>query len=126
MRLAEASAKMRLSTQVELQDAEYAIALKDFVLNLVFVDKATGKIDADVILTGTSKAKRDKIFTILNIVRDLQREFDMVETHEVLKRATEHGVDEQDAVKIIDELKTKGELYSPKAGFVKTPSKEYG
>ncbi|MBS3070434.1 minichromosome maintenance protein MCM [Candidatus Micrarchaeota archaeon] len=126
VRLAEASAKMRLSTQVELQDAEYAIALKDFVLNLVFVDKATGKIDADVILTGTSKAKRDKIFTILNIVRELQREFDMVETHEVLKRATEHGVDEQDAVKIIDELKTKGELYSPKAGFVKTPSKEYG
>ena len=126
VRLAEASAKMRLSTQVDLQDAEYAIALKDFVLNLVFVDKATGKIDADVILTGTSKAKRDKIFTILNIVREMQREFDLVETHEVLKKAVEHGLNEQETVKIIDELKTKGELYSPKSGFVKTPSKEYG
>ncbi len=126
VRLAEASAKMRLSQKVELDDADYAISLKDFVLNLVFVDKATGKIDADIILTGTSKAKRDKIFTILNVVKELQREFDMVETHEVLKQTALHNLDEQETMRIIEELVTKGELYRPKAGFVKMPSKEYG
>ncbi|HLC38089.1 MAG TPA: hypothetical protein VJI71_01410, partial [Candidatus Norongarragalinales archaeon] len=120
VRLAEATAKMRLSLKVELQDAAFAIALKDFVLKDVFVDKQTGKLDVDVILTGRSKAKTDKIRTITNVIVELQKEFDWVETNKVLARVSELGVDEQEALKIIQELSSQGELYSPKAGFIKT------
>ncbi|HIH20995.1 TPA: minichromosome maintenance protein MCM [Candidatus Micrarchaeota archaeon] len=120
VRLSEAMAKMRLSPAVELQDAEFAIALKDFVLKDVFVDKATGKLDTDVINLGRSHAKADRIRTILNVIRELERQVDLVETNEVLKRCVESGLDEQEAMRVIEELKRQGELYSPKAGFLKT------
>ncbi|MFH1056202.1 MAG: LAGLIDADG family homing endonuclease, partial [Candidatus Micrarchaeota archaeon] len=126
VRLAEAAAKMRLSNTVELQDAELAISLKDFVLRMVFRDKTTGQFDVDIIATGISKVKRDRIFTILNIVGELEKEFDLVSFAEVLKQAAVHGLSEQDAVKILQELTSKGDLYTPKAGFVKKAHKQYG
>lgn len=126
VRLSEAAAKMRLSNKVELQDAEYAINLKDFVLNLVFIDKTTGRIDADVIQTGISKSKRDKIFSVLHLVQELEKEYDLVEVGEVVRKAVPTGLDEAEILKILDELKTKGDLYSPKPGFVKTAYKKYG
>lgn len=122
VRLAEANAKMRLSQKVELEDAEIAIALKDFVLRDVFVDKQTGKLDVDVILSGRSKGKTDRIRTILNVIRELQSQFDLVETNAIVRAAGENGIDEQETFKIVEELRSKGELYSPKAGFYKLPS----
>jgi len=52
--------------------------------------------------------------------RELERQVDLVETNEVLKRCVESGLDEQEAMRVIEELKRQGELYSPKAGFLKT------
>ncbi|MEK6843393.1 MAG: ATP-binding protein, partial [Candidatus Micrarchaeota archaeon] len=47
IRLSEASAKMRLSSIVESSDADRAINLTEYVLQNVFMDKETGRIDSD-------------------------------------------------------------------------------
>ncbi|MBI5177306.1 ATP-binding protein [Candidatus Micrarchaeota archaeon] len=124
IRMAEANAKMRLSPLVELQDADRAVKLEDFVLHEVFVDKETGKLDSDVINIGQAKSRIDRVRNVLNIVADLEKQFDLVAIDDVVREASNHGVDEFNCRHLIDELKRKGELYEPKAGFVKLASKK--
>ncbi|MDD5317282.1 MAG: minichromosome maintenance protein MCM [Candidatus ainarchaeum sp.] len=119
-RLCEASAKTRLSQRVEAIDAQRAIALVDFVLRATMMDKATGRLDVDIIATGQPKSRVDKIRAVLDIVRKLEKEFDLVEIRQVVEEAQASGIDEDSARQIIDELLRKaGELYEPKHGFVK-------
>ncbi|MEW6328811.1 MAG: LAGLIDADG family homing endonuclease, partial [Candidatus Micrarchaeota archaeon] len=52
IRLAEASAKSRLSEKVEIVDAERAIKLTNFVLREVYMDREMKRIDIDIGATG--------------------------------------------------------------------------
>ncbi len=71
IRLAEASAKSRLNPRVEAIDADRAIAMTNFVLNEVFIDKETGHIDSDVINIGQPKSKLDKTRSIISLISTL-------------------------------------------------------
>lgn len=124
IRLAEASAKLRLSDRVELQDAERAIALVNFVLNDVFVDKTTGRIDSDIISIGQPKSRVDRMRTILNVIRSLEKQFDLVAVDDVVKEAIAFGLDEIYVRQLIDELKRQGDVYEPKVGHIKLSRKD--
>jgi replicative DNA helicase Mcm len=119
IRLAESSAKLRLSHKVELFDAERAIALVDFVLRDVFVDKETGRIDSDIINIGQPKSKVDSVRTILGVIDMLQKTTDLVETDQLVREMANYGMDAIRAQKLVDELMRQGDLYSPKPGTVK-------
>ncbi len=120
IRLSEANAKMRLSPMVELQDAQRAVDLQNYVLNEVFIDRETGKLDSDVVNLGQSKNRLDRVRTVLNIIRDIEREYDLAPVDDVVKEARNYNIDEFYARNLIDELLRKGELYGPKAGHVKS------
>ncbi|MBI5635804.1 minichromosome maintenance protein MCM [Candidatus Micrarchaeota archaeon] len=120
VRISEASAKMRLSQKVELVDAQRAVDMVDFVLKDVFVDRETGKIDSDVISTGRPKSKTDKVRSLLQIINSLEKTFDVVSIPDVLKEASAYAIEEMQARSMIEELKRQGDLYEPKAGFIKT------
>jgi replicative DNA helicase Mcm len=120
IRLSEASAKMRLSATVDLQDAQRAVDLQNYVLNEVFIDRETGKLDSDVVNLGQSKNRLDRVRTVLNIIRDIEREYDLAPIDDVVKEARNYNIDEFYARNLIDELLRKGELYGPKAGYVKS------
>lgn len=124
IRLAEASAKLRLSDRVELQDAERSIALVNFVLNDVFVDKTTGRIDSDIISIGQPKSRVDRMRTILNVIRSLEKQFDLVAVDDVVKEAVAYGLDDVYVRQLIDELKRQGDLYEPKVGHIKLSRKD--
>ncbi|MEM2963393.1 MAG: minichromosome maintenance protein MCM [Candidatus Anstonellales archaeon] len=120
IRMSEASAKIRLSEKVELQDAERAIRLMDWILHKVYTDRETGRIDIDIVTTGIPKSKRDKIETIIGIIRELQREYDSVEIAKVVERAKEYkDIDEVFVRRTIEELIDRGELYRREPGFVR-------
>lgn len=120
VRLAEASAKTRLSNRVELIDAERAIRLMDFMLKSITMDRGLGRIDIDIITTGQPKSKADRIRNVLDIVKELEKEYDMVEIEKVVEEAKKYGIDEVTARKVIEEmLRRTGELYEPKHGYVK-------
>ena len=120
IRLAEASAKSRLAPKVEIQDAERAIRLANFVLQDVFVDRETGKLDSDIINIGVSKSKIDRVRTIMRIISELEQEYDLVSYEDVIKNAEKENIDPVYTRKLIAELKRQGELYEPKSGFIKT------
>ncbi len=119
IRLSEASAKARLSEVVELSDAELAVKLNDFVLRQIALDKETGKIDVDIVATGQPKSKVEKVNVILGLVRDMQKEYDLVEIGKVIEQAENYNMDPVTARRLIEDLIAKGELFKPKPGFIK-------
>ncbi|MDP3742706.1 MAG: minichromosome maintenance protein MCM [Candidatus Micrarchaeota archaeon] len=124
IRLAEASAKARLSQKVELQDAERSIALVSFVLHDVFTDKETGLIDSDIVNIGQPKSKVDKLRTLMNVIASLEKQFDLVDVDDVVKECSVVNIEEQTARKMIDDLKRQGDLYEPKPGYIKAARKK--
>lgn len=120
IRMSEASAKIRLSNVVEASDAERAIKLTEYVLSQVSTDRATGKIDSDILMTGRPRtAQLDKINAVLGIVKKLQQQLGAAEISRVIEEATGEGIDEITGRRIIDDLIYRSELYKVRPGFVK-------
>jgi replicative DNA helicase Mcm len=114
VRLAEASARVRLSDTVEVEDAERVIEIVRSCLQDIGVDPETGQFDADVVETGQSKSQRDRIKNIKQLIADVEEDYeDGAPIDIVLERADEIGMDQSKAEREIEQLKQKGEVYEP-------------
>ncbi|OYR80150.1 XRE family transcriptional regulator [Halorubrum sp. E3] len=121
VRLSEASARVRLSDTVEREDANRATDIIESCLKDIGVDPETGQFDADVVETGTSKSQRDRIKNIKGLIADIEEEYEEgAPVDEVLDRAGEIGMDRGKAEGEIEKLRTKGEVYEPKQGHLRT------
>ena len=69
-RLAEASARVRLSDRVEKQDVERALGLVKQSMQQVGVDPESDQFDADIIETGRSKTQHDRVKSVLAAIED--------------------------------------------------------
>jgi len=124
IRLAEASARVRLSELVEEEDVNRVIKIIEKSLTQIAIDPETGEIDIDYAFTGTSKRQRDRIMTIKKIIEELEPKFDYgVPESEILSRAEGEGIDRDRAKEILSKLKQFGELYTPRYGFYKLVTK---
>lgn len=72
IRLAEASARTRLSDEVTILDAERVIAITTSSLNQAIKDPETGELDSDLINTGVGKSQRDRMRVIRDAILSLQ------------------------------------------------------
>ncbi|SFR86924.1 replicative DNA helicase Mcm [Halomicrobium zhouii] len=121
VRLAEASARIRLSDTVEEEDSERVIQIVRSSMEDIGVDPETGEFDADVVETGTSKTQRDRIQNIKGIINDIESEYDEgAPIDVVVERAEEVGVDQSKAEHEIEQLKQKGEVYEPRTDHLRT------
>ena len=121
VRLAEASARVRLSDTVEADDAQRAIDIAQYCLEDIGLDPETGELDADMIETGTSKSQRDRIMNIKSLIETIEEEYDEGAPVDVIvERAEEQGMDASKAEHEIDKLKQKGEVYEPKTDHLRT------
>jgi replicative DNA helicase Mcm len=85
----------------------------------VVKDPTTGKIDIDIVTTGTTSSTRDHMRQIEEIVRSKGKEMDKVPIDDVIGEAISRGIDENKAREIISKLKKSGEIYEPSHGFLK-------
>jgi len=121
VRLAEASARVRLSDTVEEEDADRVIEIIRSSLKDVGMDPETGEFDADIVEAGTSKSQRDRIRNISALVEELQDEYDDgAPVEEVLDRAEEVGMERSKAEHEIEQLKKQGEVYEPSQNHLRT------
>jgi replicative DNA helicase Mcm len=121
VRLAEASARVRLSDTVEKEDAERVIEIVRSSLEDVGIDPETGEFDADIIESGTSKSQRDRIKNIKGIIKELEEEYeDGAPIEEIYERAESVGMDRDKAEHEIDKLRSRGELYEPTTDHLRT------
>ncbi|MFB6295293.1 MAG: LAGLIDADG family homing endonuclease [Halobacteriales archaeon] len=121
VRLAEASARVRLSDTVEEEDAERVIEIVQSSLRDVGMDPETGEYDADIVETEMSKSQRDRVKNLKTLIQEIEDEYEEgAPVEEVIDRAEELGMDESKADHEIEKLKQKGELYEPMQGYLRT------
>ncbi len=126
VRLSEASAKIRLSNSVDIEDAQRAMRLFRAALQDLVVDPETGKIDFDIINTGRTQTELTHMKKVLQIIKDKSADVDMVPIEEVIAEAKTQGIEEEKTKEIITKLEKAGDIYKPKYKFVKptTPSQK--
>jgi replicative DNA helicase Mcm len=119
VRLAEASARIRLSSDIELADAERVINIVDTCLRQVAYDAKTGTFDIDKVVTGFSKGKRDLIRTIKEVIRQLADESGRAQIDDVIDQIAREGHPRDEIRKQIDMFLRQGEAMEPKPGIIK-------
>lgn len=117
VRLAEASAKIRLSKEVTEEDAQRAIDLQRYCLMEVGQDPETGLLDIDR-LGGMPTKERAKIVGIRELIFEMSRELKTIPIETILEEAEKKGISRFKAEEAIDKLKREGDLYEPKRGFI--------
>jgi replicative DNA helicase Mcm len=122
IRLGEASARLRLSPKVTLEDARRVVKILEACLRKVGIDPETGFLDADIIASGTSKSRRDRTKSVIDIIRDVSKEQQGPAPREaVLDRAEELGMERAKAEEIIDRMRRDGDVFEPRPGMLKLP-----
>jgi replicative DNA helicase Mcm len=121
IRLAEASAKIKLKNQVEREDAEKAVKLTMFCLKDIGVDPETGEIDIDRIGEGTPKSDRDKIQRVTEEIKLLEEEYAGQAPLNVLisNMSDKYNVSQEKTEQIVRNLVQKGVIYEPSTGYFK-------
>ena len=119
VRLAEGSARVRLSNKVEKKDAKRSIdILKDCLMQVGF-DYETGQIDIDRISTGITASERGKILGVRDIINDLESKVGkVIPMEDIIAEAKEKGIEEDKVNESIDKLKRSGEIFEPRQNFI--------
>jgi len=119
VRLAKANARMRLSNEVTIEDANRAINLVRLSLQEAGIDPESGKVDIDILMTGKSRSQRDKIDRVLEIIRELEEQYGgAAPIDEVKKLASSEGIKDRFVEQMLEEEKKRGHLYEPKLGMI--------
>lgn len=118
VRLAEASARIRLSNTIEQADAERVIHIVDACLRQIAFDARTGSFDIDKVITGISKEKRDIVRVIKDAIRDIGGEGKRAAIDQVIDVASQKGFARDKVREGIDMLLRNGEAMEPKNGII--------
>ncbi len=118
VRLAEASARIRLSNAIELGDAERVIHIVDACLRQIAYDARTGTFDIDKITTGISKEKRDIVRVIKDAIREIGGEGRRAGIDQVIDTVSGKGFPREKVKEGIDMLLRHGEAMEPKNGII--------
>jgi len=119
VRLAEASARVRLSPKIEQADAVRVIKIVDACLRQVAYDSKSGGYDIDKVMTGYSKGKRDLIRMIKEAVKTLADNSGRASREHVINLLVEKKVERGEAERQLEMLLTSGEMMEPKTGIIK-------
>tara|TARA_Y100000034_G_scaffold14075_1_gene14719 strand:+ start:26740 stop:28758 length:2019 start_codon:yes stop_codon:yes gene_type:complete len=119
VRLAEASAKLRLSDKVMKKDAERAISIMYYCLSQIGIDPETGKIDIDRIASGISASQRGKISIIKEIISELENKLGkVIPIEDVVNECENQDIKRDACEEVIERLKRSGDIFEPKRGFI--------
>ncbi|MBS3123916.1 minichromosome maintenance protein MCM [Candidatus Woesearchaeota archaeon] len=120
IRLAEASAKLRLSPTVLKKDAQKAIELIDYCLNQIAKDQETGKIDIDRIGSRITATQRSSLTLIKDIIAALEEQIKAktIPVENIIEAAQEKNITPSQVEDLLATLRRNGDIYEPKRGFV--------
>lgn len=121
VRLAEASARLRLSDVATMEDAERTTRIVYGCMKQVGVDPSTGAFDVDVIASGTSKSQRDKIKIIKEVIRQVgsRHPGGKAPLEEIYAEAVVEGIDKTYVEEMIAKMRRSGDLMKPDHDTVK-------
>lgn len=119
VRLAEASAKTRLSEKVTKKDSDRAANLVTFCLTQIGLDPETGKIDIDRISTGIAASERSHIAIVRGVINELEKAIGKtIPVEDIIREAEIKNIDSKTVEDVIEKLKRSGDIFSPRHGLI--------
>jgi len=120
VRLAEASAKVRLGENVKKEDAQKAIELVDFCLNQIAKDSETGKIDIDRISSRITASQRSQISIVKELIQNLETELGekILPVEQLVEMAQDKNISQDQLDEVLEKLRRTGDIFEPKRGFI--------
>ncbi len=121
VRLAEASARVRLADVIDTDDAKRVVKIVDTCLKQVAYDPATGSLDIDKITTGISKSSRDMTRVLRETIRTLAEisggsaKLDAV----IETMVKQHNYTKDEVEKTLDRMKRSGDVLAPRNDTLK-------
>ncbi|MBO3799833.1 MAG: minichromosome maintenance protein MCM [Candidatus Brockarchaeota archaeon] len=113
IRLSVARARVMLRDEVTVEDAEVAIRLMDYSLRTAGLDVSTGKVDIDILMTGKSRSKWEKVRIILKEIENLEAETGKALLSELRKRCEEKKIEPDEFYKLIEQMREQGVIMFP-------------
>jgi replicative DNA helicase Mcm len=115
IRIAEASARMRLSSEVNERDAERAIDLVNDCLSDIGVNIDEEANECDILETDTFDSRAEISESLMDLINSLDEDYEYgVPIGKVVESAGELDLSKSETTSLIDDLHQKGELYEPK------------
>ncbi len=122
IRMAEASAKVKLRDKVTLEDARNAIEIMKFYLMQVGYDYESKTFDIDRISQKFTSSQRSKIFAVRDKIAELESRLGKLIPIEEIEKELEGKLTKDEIEDAITKLKASGDIYSPRRGYVERVS----
>ena len=111
IRLSEASARLRLSSEVTIDDADRAVRIVEYWMGKVAGEE--GKFDIDIIQTGISQSQREQIISIRDIINELAGPEGVADYEDIVRVAQERGIPPAKVDSWLKRWSQEGDIYSP-------------
>ncbi len=118
IRMSEASAKLRLSNKVSIEDAQKAIELMKYYLMQVGYDYESKTFDIDRIGSKFSSSQRNKVFTVRDTITELEGRMGKLIPVEEIEKELEDKLTKEEIDEAITKLDINGVIFRPKKGYV--------
>jgi len=112
LRLAEASARARLSETIDSEDVARAQELIGASMR-EFQTNEDGDMDIDTVESGTSKTQKERIEQVKQLILDLQGEDPLPMGRLITEAEDELGLSKQKTKRTVENMKKKGIVYNP-------------
>jgi replicative DNA helicase Mcm len=120
VRLAEASARVRLADEIDVEDAKRVVKIVDTCLRQVAYDPVTGQIDIDKVTTGITKSNRDMTRVLRETIKVFSEGGGGAKLDKVIDTMTnQHHYDKEEVEKLLDRMKRAGDIIAPRNNIVK-------
>ena len=118
IRMSEASAKIRLSETVSIEDARIAINIMKYYLMQVGYDYESKTFDIDRISGRMSSSKRNKVFTVRDVITELEGKVGKLIPIEEIRKELKDKLKDDEIDEAITELQKNGIIFRPRKGFI--------
>ena len=118
IRMSEASAKMRLSGLVELEDARRAIEIMKYYLMQVGYDYESKTFDIDKGTGGMPSSQRNKVFTVRDAITHLESKVGKMIPLEEIEKELEGKMTKDEIDEALTKLDISGVIFKPKKGYI--------
>ncbi|MCK9595767.1 minichromosome maintenance protein MCM [Candidatus Pacearchaeota archaeon] len=118
IRMAEASAKVRLSADVTKKDSQIAIEIMKYYLMQVGYDYESGNFDIDRINNRMTSSQRNKVFIVRDTIIDLENRIGKMIPIEEIEKELHDKMNKDEVEEALIKLETSGSIYRPQRGYV--------
>lgn len=115
IRMAEASARVRLSNTVKEQDSKCAIRMIENSLKDVAMTEA-GEYDIDGIMGSGFKNQKDKMHMIIGIIKEYRSQDGRISKPELIEKSLQRNITELELEKYLKKLQDEGAIFKPRTG----------